>query len=37
MALETTFWADRFGMVIDRFGLSWVINCGSGATRVSSE
>jgi PhnB protein len=28
MALEKTFWADRFGMVIDRFGLSWMINCG---------
>jgi PhnB protein len=25
--LEKTFWADRFGMVIDRFGVPWMINC----------
>jgi len=30
MALEKTFWADRFGMVVDRFGMSWMVNCGSG-------
>jgi PhnB protein len=27
MALEKTFWAERFGMVVDRFGMPWVINC----------
>ena len=27
MALEKTFWADRFGMLIDRFGMPWLINC----------
>jgi len=26
--LEKTFWAERFGMVVDRFGISWMINCG---------
>jgi PhnB protein len=25
--LETTFWATRFGMVVDRFGIPWLINC----------
>ena len=31
MGLEKTFWAERFGMVIDRFGIPWMINCeGSG-------
>ena len=25
--LEKTFWAERFGMVVDRFGISWMINC----------
>jgi PhnB protein len=25
--LEQTFWADRFGMVVDRFGIPWLINC----------
>jgi len=27
MPLEKTFWAERFGMVVDRFGISWAINC----------
>ncbi len=27
MPLEKTFWAARFGMVIDRFGVPWMINC----------
>jgi PhnB protein len=27
MPLEQTFWAERFGMLVDRFGLSWMINC----------
>ena len=24
--LGPTFWAERFGMVVDRFGISWLIN-----------
>jgi PhnB protein len=27
MALEKTFWAERFGMFTDRFGIPWTINC----------
>jgi len=27
MPLQPTFWAERFGMVIDRFGTPWMINC----------
>jgi PhnB protein len=27
MPLEQTFWAARFGMVVDRFGIPWLINC----------
>jgi PhnB protein len=27
MPLEKTFWAERFGMVVDRFGIPWLINC----------
>jgi PhnB protein len=27
MPLEETFWAVRFGMVVDRFGTPWMINC----------
>jgi PhnB protein len=25
--LEKTFWAERFGAVVDRFGIQWLINC----------
>jgi PhnB protein len=28
MSLQETFWAKRFGMVVDRFGIPWLINCG---------
>ena len=27
MPLQQTFWAARFGMVVDRFGIPWLINC----------
>lgn len=27
MPLEETFWARRFGMLIDRFGVPWMISC----------
>ena len=27
MPLEKTFWAARFGTVVDRFGIPWQINC----------
>jgi PhnB protein len=25
--LEKTFWSERFGMVVDRFGIPWMVNC----------
>ena len=27
MALQETFWAIRFGVLVDRFGIPWTINC----------
>jgi len=27
MPLEKSFWAARFGMLVDRFGIPWLINC----------
>jgi PhnB protein len=27
MPLQETFWAARFGMLVDQFGISWMINC----------
>ena len=31
MPLEQTFWAARFGMLVDRFGIPWQINCEGSA------
>lgn len=31
MPIEETFWAVRFGMVVDRFGTPWMINCEKAA------
>jgi PhnB protein len=28
MPLEQTFWAQRFGMLVDQFGTPWMVNCG---------
>jgi PhnB protein len=27
MPIDETFWATRFGMVVDRFGTPWMVNC----------
>ena len=27
MPMEETFWATRFGMLVDQFGTPWMINC----------
>jgi len=29
MEIQETFWAARFGMLVDRFGIPWMINCGT--------
>ena len=31
MPLAETFWAKRFGMLVDRFGTPWMINCDQTA------
>jgi PhnB protein len=31
LPIQETFWAVRFGMVTDRFGIPWMINCGKPA------
>jgi PhnB protein len=42
MPLQQTFWAVRFGMCVDRFGIPWMVNCepaeqpGTAANRQSS-
>jgi PhnB protein len=27
MPIQPTFWAERFGMLVDQFGTPWMINC----------
>jgi PhnB protein len=27
MPMAATFWAQRFGMLIDKFGIPWMVNC----------
>lgn len=27
MEIQETFWAQRFGMLTDRFGIPWMVNC----------
>jgi PhnB protein len=27
MPVQETFWAHRFGMCVDRFGIPWMVNC----------
>lgn len=27
MPMSETFWAERFGMLVDRFGIPWMVNC----------
>ena len=31
MPIQQTFWADRFGMLVDQFGVPWMVNCGKPA------
>jgi PhnB protein len=27
MPMQETFWAERFGMLTDKYGVSWMFNC----------
>lgn len=31
MPIQETFWAQRFGMLVDQFGIPWMINCAKPA------
>ena len=35
MPIAQTFWAERFGMCVDRFGTPWMVNC-EGNVRMSA-
>ena len=31
MPMQPTFWAVRFGMLVDQFGIPWMVNCNKAA------
>jgi PhnB protein len=31
MPLQKTFWAERFGVLVDQFGIPWMVNCEPAA------
>lgn len=35
MPLGETFWAVRFGMLVDRFGIPWMINCEKATAKAA--
>ena len=36
MPIAETFWARRFGMLVDRFGIPWMVNCAKAQPEFSS-
>ncbi len=32
MPIQQTFWSPRFGMLVDRFGIPWMVNCEAPAS-----
>ena len=37
MPLQETFWASGFGVLVDRFGVRWSINCEAALEPASRE
>jgi uncharacterized glyoxalase superfamily protein PhnB len=37
MPMERTFWAERFGMLVDRFGTPWMVNYQGSVDYVPPE
>jgi PhnB protein len=35
MPIAETFWATRFGMLVDSFGIPWMINCSNAQQMVA--
>ena len=35
MPIQETFWAVRFGMLVDKFGIPWMINCEQAQQRTA--
>lgn len=35
MPFQKTFWAERFGMLVDQFGIPWMVNCEKAAEKAA--
>lgn len=35
MPMQQTFWAERFGMLTDKFGINWMFNCEKPQAKAS--
>jgi len=35
MPIQQTFWSVRFGMLVDRFGIPWMVNCEQAAEKAA--
>jgi len=35
MPIQKTFWSARFGMLVDRFGIPWMVNCTQAAEQAA--
>jgi PhnB protein len=36
MPIQETFWAERFGMLTDKFGINWMFNCEKKGEHASA-
>ena len=34
MPIQKTFWSVRFGMLVDQFGIPWIVNCEQAAAHA---
>jgi PhnB protein len=35
LPIQQTFWSARFGMLVDRFGIPWMVNCDQAAAHTA--
>ena len=35
MPIQQTFWSPRFGMLVDKFGIPWMVNCEQAAPQAA--
>lgn len=35
MPIAETFWAQRFGMLVDKYGVAWMVNCDKDPSQIS--